>query len=57
MMQGSPNQRFWMWCRIGGQGATVAAMLGGAIYAGHVAKKKSEQEGISDKDAVTTHST
>ena len=51
MMQGSPNQRFWMWCRIGAQGGTVLAMLGGAIVAMQAAKSRGEQT----KDAVSTH--
>ena len=50
-VHGSPNQRFWMWCRIGAQGGTVLAMLGGAIVAMQAAKSRGEQT----KDAVSTH--
>ena len=46
-MRGSPNQRFWMWARIGAQGGTVFAMLGGAIMAANKHQKP--------KNAVSTH--
>ena len=51
MMQGAPNQTFWMWCRIGAQGGTVLAMLGGAILAMNAAKSRGEKT----QDAVSTH--
>ena len=51
MMQGSPNQTFWMWSRVGAQGGTVLAMLGGAILAMNAAKSRGEKT----QDAVSTH--
>ena len=47
-MRGSPHQRFWMWCRVGAQAFTIAALLGGAYIAG-----TRQQE--NNKNVVTTH--
>ena len=47
-VRGSPNQRFWMWSRVGAQGGTIAALLVSAYYAGIRQQEKG-------KNAVSTH--